>query len=101
MNTEHTTETWTAFQNPEDIGSNYWRIRVAGGLKDSLHGYCGERRARLAAAAPELLAALKKCARIIGSPADSPEALWRTDAEVNDAYNSAHDAIAKAKGGAQ
>lgn len=59
MNTEHATETWTAFQNPEDEDSNYWRIRMQDGLKDSLHGYCGEKRARLAAAAPDLLAALK------------------------------------------
>ena len=59
MNTEHTTETWTAYQNPEDIGSNFWHIRVAEGLGGSMRGYCGEKRARLIAAAPDLLAALK------------------------------------------
>ena len=53
------TEEWQAFQRPEDEGSNYWRIRMRDGLKDSLHGYCGEKRARLAAAAPDLLEALK------------------------------------------
>jgi hypothetical protein len=59
MNTEHTTETWTAYQNPEDIRSNLWHIRVSEGLEDSLLGYCGECRARLISAAPELLEALK------------------------------------------
>ena len=59
MNTEHTTETWTAYQNPEDIGSNFWHVRVAEGLGGSMRGYCGEKRAHLIAAAPDLLAALK------------------------------------------
>ena len=60
MNTEHATETWTAYQNPEDIRSNLWHIRVAEGLGGSMRGYCGERRARLVAAAPDLLEALKE-----------------------------------------
>ena len=57
-----------------------------------------EANARLIAAAPDLLEALKKCVHIIGSSADSPENLWRTDDEVNEAYNSALAAIAKAEG---
>lgn len=59
MNTEHTAETWTAYQNPEDIGSNLWYIRVAEGPGGSMHGYCGKPKADLIAAAPDLLAALK------------------------------------------
>lgn len=59
MNTEHTAETWTAYQNPEDIGTNLWYIRVAEGLGGSMRGYCGKPRADLIAAAPDLLEALK------------------------------------------
>ena len=51
--------------------------------------------ARLIAAAPDLLEALEKCAAIIGAP---QEGHWATDDEVNDAYESAVAAIAKAKG---
>ena len=51
--------------------------------------------ARLIAAAPELLEALEKCASVIGAP---QEGNWATDDEVNDAYDRAGAAIAKAKG---
>lgn len=54
-----------------------------------------EANARLIAAAPDLLEALKKCAAVIGAP---QEGHWATDDEVNDAYDSAVAAIAKAKG---
>ena len=54
--------------------------------------------AHLIAAAPDLLEALKKCAAVIGAP---QEGHWATDDEVNDAYDSAVAAIAKAKGGDQ
>jgi hypothetical protein len=54
-----------------------------------------EANARLIAAAPDLLEALEKCAAVIGAP---QEGHWATDDEVNDAYDSAVAAIAKAKG---
>ena len=54
-----------------------------------------EANARLIAAAPDLLEALEKCASVIGAP---QEGHWATDVEVNDAYDSAVAAIAKAKG---
>lgn len=102
------TETWTAYQNPEDIGSNYWRIRVADGLKDSLHGYCGERRARLIAAAPDLLEALKALTSnphvdlggLVYKVRDSEGEGWDGPQvkHWSDAVQAARAAIAKAEG---
>jgi hypothetical protein len=91
MNTEHTAETWTAYQNPEDIGSNLWHIRVAEGLGGSMRGYCGKPRADLIAAAPDLLAALKEIAALNWANAATNCAAYR-------AHNSAAAAIAKAEG---
>lgn len=59
MDQEHTAETWTAFQESEDIGTNYWRIRFNSPHGGVIHGYCNKRRARLIAAAPDLLHTLK------------------------------------------
>lgn len=77
MNTEHTAENWTAFQNPEDEGSNYWRIRMQDGLKDSLHGYCGKERACLIAAAPDLLEALNDMLSILDDAGTEDEETWQ------------------------
>lgn len=60
MNTEYTPGPWLAFQANSENGTNYWRIRTAPPWSgDTLRGYCGEANARLIAAAPDLLEALK------------------------------------------
>ncbi len=93
MNTEHTTETWTAYQNPEDIRTNLWHIRVAEGLGGSMRGYCGEKRARLIAAAPDLLEALKM---LSDYPISGGYALGPSISECD--MKEIRSAIAKAEG---
>ena len=77
MTDKHKPGPWRNFQDQTDIGSNYWRIR--GGPEPDqafeVHGYCGAENARLLAAAPELLSALRKmvathppCSKPIGAP---------------------------------
>jgi hypothetical protein len=66
---KHTPGPWVAFQRDKEKGTNYYRILLHNhpdqqGVygQDSLCGYCGEANARLIAAAPELLEALKEIA---------------------------------------
>lgn len=104
------TETWTALQNPEDIASNYWRIRFVNAPKGSLHGFCGERRARLAAAAPELLEALKDMIGLLNDAGREDEDQWQpgqswifTEDKIaaKNRIKAARAVIAKAEGGAE
>ena len=64
---QHTPGPWRFSSHPYD--GNYMRIHCSsdpsGG--DSLRGYCGEANARLIAAAPDLLEALKLCEGNISS----------------------------------
>lgn len=88
----HAPGPWKAWQRDADKGSNYWLIRTANektGLDDTIRGYCGESNARLIAAAPELLEALKNILSLYESDdgcRDLPE------------YKSGQSAIAKAEG---
>ena len=92
---------WRAFQRPEEKGSNYWRIQMEQGLLDSLHGYCGEERARLAAAAPDLLEALKDILSGWRYIRQDPAHLSIYGVGWDRAQEAAEAAIAKAEGGAE
>jgi len=108
MSTQHTPGplTWRMgahipeVKGPLGIGVCYCPVAIIAENKESYQIRMDEAtaNARLFAAAPDLLKALEKCAAVIGAP---QEGHWATDDEVNDAYDSAVAAIAKAKGGDQ
>lgn len=108
MSTQHTPGplTWRMgahipeVKGPLGIGVCYCPVAIIAENKESYQIRMDEAtaNARLFAAAPDLLESLKKCAAVIGAP---QKGHWATDDEVNDAYDSAVAAIAKAKGGDQ
>ena len=104
MTYKHATGPWMAFQAQSDIGSNYWRI-IGGTVpyrSFEMHGYCGAANARLLAAAPELLLALRQmvathptCSKPIGAPGSAAR---KAQEEQEKAIANSKTAIAKAEG---
>jgi hypothetical protein len=95
-----TSEKWTAFQREREVGTNYWRILfhdhpekqdIYG--QDGLAGYCGQDRAHIAAAGPELLEALET---ILPWHDSHP-----SEATDNPVIRKCREAIAKARGRAR
>ena len=93
--TAHTPGPW--HYRPHAVDSNYMLIFCSGDQHegDNLRGYCGEANARLIAAAPELLAALKdvmrSCRRDFTADAQG-------ECDFRNAYSEQIAAIAKAEG---
>ena len=95
-NAQHTPGPWLTWQQPNEEGTNYWRIRTSNerALGDTLHGYCGEANARLIAAAPELLETLETLVRCI----DMGSRIIADETIATQRYvDSARAAIAKAR----
>jgi hypothetical protein len=104
MTDQHTPGPWT-HAGPSDIGRDGYSIYASGPLAytagPSDYGDAAEANARLIAAAPELLAALRDLIRekaaSLGDPEDR-EWVRFADADPSGAWHSAYDAILKATG---